>query len=1327
MRVSVAGFRHLTRSASFDPFPSSNLKVAAGRVSSRRVSAVQRGPVSAPAALLVIACLAGFSGGLHAQTVAATVSVGGGPDAVAVNPATNTIYVANEGSATVTVIDGTTNSTATVNVGTSPRALAVNPVTNTVYVANQSSGTVTVINGTTNNTTTVNVGYAPDAIAVNQVTNMVYAANHNSDTVTVINGTTNNTTTVNVGVYPTAVAVNQVTNMVYVANFESETVTVIDGATNNTATVNVGIYPDAIAVDTVTNTVYVANEGSDTVTVIDGLTNNTNTVNVGTGPSAIAVNPATNTVYVANEGSNSVTEINGTTSNTTSVTAGLNPTSIAMNPVTNAVYVMNYGNNTVTVVNGAASSTTAMFNVSGPTAVAVNLVTNNIYVANAGSASVTVIDGASSGQAATTTTVTSNVNPAAPGTSVTLTAKVSNAPNSITPADTVTFLDYAAPLGPVGAGTLIYPDGGVQITTEQLGGSGSTTFSTSTLAGGLHTLFVIYSGDASLSSSSGELLEGIDLSPAIASADSAIFAVGQAGSFTVTTTGVPAPSLSVTSGTLPSGVTLVDNKNGTATLSGVPAGPTGTYPFTIKASNGVGTAATQSFTLTVDQVAAITSASSAIFTVGHASAFTVKATGVPTASLSVTSGTLPSGVTFVDNTNGTARLSSTAAAGPVGTFPLTITASNGVGTAATQSFTLYMGQAPAFTSAGSAILAVGQTGSFTVTATGVPTPSFSVPAGALPGGVILVDNKNGTATLSGVPAEGTAGTYPFTITASNGVGTAAKQSFTLTLGYSPVITSTGSATFVVGHAGSFTVSAAGFPAPSFSVTYGTLPSGVTFVDNENGSATLSGTAAAGPAGTYPFTITASNAVSTTTQGFTLTLGQAPAFTSASSTTFGVGAERYFTVTATGTPAPTFTETGDLPSGVTFDPFYGTLSGTPASGTTGDYAITFTASNGISPNATQHFVLTVGFVAPAITSANNATFTMGQSGTFTVIASGTPNPTLSETYPLPSGLTFNSSTGVLSGAPAKGTTGTYPILFTAVNGINPRAVQDFTLIVAPSSTTSTTIAASANPVTYGSSVSFTAAVTPSAASGTVVFFDDGIQFGEQTLSAGKAILNTSVLDAGTHYVTAAYMSNATNVGSSATIIETVTPAPLIATASSVFMVEGGQVPEILPKYRGLVNHATPNSLTKQPTCSTTATPSSPAGTYRSSCSGGVDKNYKFNYESGTVRVYKPAVSVSPMSLSFGGQTVKTKSVSQKVKISNAGDGPLSVKGIGTSGTNEADFTETDTCGKLPAALAVESSCTISVTFAPQAKGSRNAGLTLATAAGTKTVTLSGTGR
>ena len=59
------------------------------------------------------------------------------PGFVAVNPATNKIYIPNDDSNNVIVIDGASNSVIkTVAVGTSPYFLAVNPMTNKVYVTN---------------------------------------------------------------------------------------------------------------------------------------------------------------------------------------------------------------------------------------------------------------------------------------------------------------------------------------------------------------------------------------------------------------------------------------------------------------------------------------------------------------------------------------------------------------------------------------------------------------------------------------------------------------------------------------------------------------------------------------------------------------------------------------------------------------------------------------------------------------------------------------------------------------------------------------------------------------------------------------------------------------------------------------------------------------------------------------------------------------------------------------------------------------------------------------------------------------------------------------
>src|SRR4029077_15160109 len=126
-----------------------------------------------------------------------------------------------------------------------------------------------------------------------------------------------------------------------------------------------------------------------------------------------------------------------------------------------------------------------------------------------------------------------------------------------------------------------------------------------------------------------------------------------------------------------------------------------------------------------------------------------------------------------------------------------------------QNFTLTINATqtpPAITSANTATFVVGSAGSFTVTATGAPTPT-TTKSGTLPGGVTFVDNGNGTATLGGTPAAGTAGTYPLVITASNGVGSPANQNFTLTVnagggGASNFVYVNGSVTGVFNSAGS---------------------------------------------------------------------------------------------------------------------------------------------------------------------------------------------------------------------------------------------------------------------------------------------------------------------------------------------------------------------------------------------------------------------------------------------------------------------------------------------------------------------------------------------
>jgi hypothetical protein len=205
---------------------------------------------------------------------------------------------------------------------------------------------------------------------------------------------------------------------------------------------------------------------------------------------------------------------------------------------------------------------------------------------------------------------------------------------------------------------------------------------------------------------------------------------------------------------------------------------------------------------------------------------------------------------------------------------------------------------------------------------------------------------------------------------------------------------------------------------------------------------------------------------------TETVDEAPSFTSAAETTFVKGDEGSFTVTATGTPAPSISESGTLPEGVKFNPGTDVLSGTPTQ--EGVFPITFTATNGVGTEAVQHFTLTVD-AAPVFTSADSTTFTRNAEGSFTVTATGTPAPTISESGVLPNGVEFNPITDKLAGTPTEA--GMFPITFMALNGVSPEAVQSFTLTVLGFHVTTTTLPEVTPDVKYSTKLEAAGGVSP----------------------------------------------------------------------------------------------------------------------------------------------------------------------------------------------------------------------------------------------------------
>jgi YVTN family beta-propeller protein len=351
---------------------------------------------------LAAAVFLGAAPGAAAQSVVRTIPTGAEPRAIAVNGVTNKIYVANELSNSVTVIDGATQATTSVSVGNRPQHIAVNTATNRIYVSNGDSSQ-TVIDGATLRTTMLPTG-GNGPMVVSEATNSIYLLRlGNTDEVTRIRGADHTWHTMATDSWtPVAQALNERSNQLYVANYTTGDVRMVDLSSTSdyppTRSVPVWGRPVAVALNPHTNRIYVIGEDSrGPINVIDGSTYTAVSyapAGHARGPRAIAVNTVTNKVYAAFTGE--VMVMDGASHAMTFIPSGHangpGPVAIAVNERSNKIYVAN-AQGFVTVIDGASNAVTTVPIPQNAKAIAVHAATNKVYVV---AGSVTVIDGAGS-------------------------------------------------------------------------------------------------------------------------------------------------------------------------------------------------------------------------------------------------------------------------------------------------------------------------------------------------------------------------------------------------------------------------------------------------------------------------------------------------------------------------------------------------------------------------------------------------------------------------------------------------------------------------------------------------------------------------------------------------------------------------------------------------------------------------------------------------------------------------------------------------------------------------------------------------------------------
>lgn len=280
----------------------------------------------------------------------------GGPRDVAVHSTSGLVYIVNELSDNVSVMDATSHAfvNGPIAVGDAPVGLAVNEATDRLYVTNSSDGTVSIINTQTGGTvSTPNVGTTPQGVDVNAVINRIYVANYDDNTVSVIEGSTNLVmATIAVGSQPTDIAVDTTNNRVYVSH-ESDDVWVIDGGTNGLiGTIGpLGGSPPAIGVVPAVQRVFAPDADTPgAVWMLDASSSSVlSLISVDGVPEAIGVNPATGLVVVPTNAA--INFLNGATGSVVySIFTGTTSLGVGLDPVTNKAFVADGGTANAIVV-----------------------------------------------------------------------------------------------------------------------------------------------------------------------------------------------------------------------------------------------------------------------------------------------------------------------------------------------------------------------------------------------------------------------------------------------------------------------------------------------------------------------------------------------------------------------------------------------------------------------------------------------------------------------------------------------------------------------------------------------------------------------------------------------------------------------------------------------------------------------------------------------------------------------------------------------------------------------------------------------------------------
>ena len=213
----------------------------------------------------------------------------------------------------------------------------------------------------------------------------------------------------------------------------------------------------------------------------------------------------------------------------------------------------------------------------------------------------------------------------------------------------------------------------------------------------------------------------------------------------------------------------------------------------------------------------------------------INASGNPAPQISVNTGELPRGMSFSNEGTGVGLLTGNPTQS--GDFPLTVTASNSQGSVS-ETFDLVIEQKTTAVSVSNTGFRTGMFGQVNIVANGFPRPEIAVnstslngPPNPLPEGLRFTDNMNGTASISGTPAQ--SGIFEVEIDARNCPSdqyfcSSAYKVVKIIVGSTPSFSSVTCGTFAVGRSSACSFRVSGYPAPTVALL-SPLPKGLNLV------------------------------------------------------------------------------------------------------------------------------------------------------------------------------------------------------------------------------------------------------------------------------------------------------------------------------------------------------------------------------------------------------------------------------------------------------------------------------------------------------------------